>query len=124
LALTYDPAPAPAPDFSAFLKPEEKGGFRLDLLVTGATCAACISKIESEIARLEGVSAARLNLSTGKLVVRLQPQADPGFILETLERIGYPSTPFDPNQAQLVRDREGRRLAMALGVAAFGAGMP
>jgi Cu2+-exporting ATPase len=120
VALTYDLATAP--DFSAFLKSDEAGGFRLDLLVTGASCAACISKIEGEIAALNGVSAARLNLSTGKLVVRLRQEADPGFILETLERIGYPSTPYDPNQAQLARDREGRRLAMALGVAAFGAG--
>lgn len=119
MALTYDAA---APDFSAFLKRDADGGARLDLLVRGARCAGCMSKIEREVAALPGVASARLNLTTGKLAVAFDGRgAEPGAVLTALERIGYPATPYDPGQALAENDREGRRLILALAVAGFGA---
>lgn len=110
-------------DYTAFLRPGDDGLQTLDLLVTGARCAACLSKIEKETSGLPGVQGSRLNLSTGKLTVRFAGgQADPGAVMRRLEGMGYPTTPFDPGQAAASRDAEGRRLTMALGVAAFGAG--
>lgn len=110
-------------DFSAFLRPSPGGGRSVDLLVKGARCAGCLSKIEREILALPGVETTRLNLTTGKLTVGYAPGAgDPGLVIERLDRLGYPATPFDPGQAAQARDEEGRRLTMALGVAAFGAG--
>ena len=46
-------------------------GRRIELLVKGARCAACLSKIERGIKALPGVEDARLNLTTGKLAVRV-----------------------------------------------------
>ena len=120
MAVTFDAATRP--DMSAFLRRTDDGGTRLDLLVTGARCAGCIAKIEREMARCPGVSTARLNLSTGRLALGLEGAAvDPGRIISALERLGYPATPYDPGAAMVQRDREGRQLILALGVAGFGA---
>ncbi|MGH6998627.1 MAG: cation transporter, partial [Phenylobacterium sp.] len=118
MALTSD-----RPDFSAFLRPTEGEGRSIDLLVKGARCAACLAKIEREVRALPAVDVARLNLTTGKLTVGFQSGAgDPSLVLERLERLGYPATLYDPGKAAEARDAEGRRLTLALGVAAFGAG--
>ncbi|MDQ0465965.1 Cu2+-exporting ATPase [Caulobacter ginsengisoli] len=115
MALTYDAA--------AGLATQDRPGGRLELLVKGARCAACLGKIEREIAAVPGVEAARLNLTTGKLTVatgvRAPSLAD---LIERLEALGYPAAPYDPGEAAIAADREGRRLILALGVAAFGAG--
>jgi len=110
------------PDLSAYLTETGPGGRRLDLLVSGAHCAACIARIEGELADTPGVASARLNLSTGRLAVGLEPEGDPGQVVRALDRIGYPATPYDPDSARQAQDREGRELAMALAVAGFGAG--
>jgi Cu2+-exporting ATPase len=110
-------------DFSAFLRPIEGGGRSIELLVKGARCAACLSKIEREVRTLPAVESARLNLTTGKLSVGFAAGAgDPSLVLERLDRLGYPATLYDPGKAAAARDAEGRRLTLALGVAAFGAG--
>ena len=119
MALTY----GEAGDFSAFLHRGDDGLTTLDLLVKGARCAACISKIEREVGAMGGVTAARMNLTSGKLTVRFgRGVGDPGAILAGLDRLGYPATPYDPGRALAAHDAEDRRLVMALGVAAFGAG--
>lgn len=110
-------------DFSAFLRDGEDGRPSIDLLVKGARCTACLSKIEREIGAMSMVASARLNLTTGKLSVAFERgRDDAGAVLERLEGLGYPATPFDPAKAIAAHDAEGRRLSMALGVAAFGAG--
>ena len=120
MALTFDAASAP--DMSAFLRRTDDGRASVDLLVTGARCAGCISKIERAVSGLPGVESARLNLSTGRLAVGLANSAvDPAGIISALDRLGYPATPFDPGAAMVQRDREGRRLILALAVAGFGA---
>lgn len=120
MAVTIDAATAA--DMSAFLRREENGRARLDLLVTGARCAGCISKIERGVSALPGVDSVRLNLSTGRLAIGLaNAHVDPGRIISALDRLGYPATPFDPGAAMVQRDREGRRLILALAVAGFGA---
>ncbi len=120
MALTYDLGGA---DLTGFLRPREDGGQSLELLVKGIYCAGCLVTIEREAGALPGVTSARMNLTTGKLVVNFTGAGgDPSAVIAALERNGYTATPFDPGQAALDHDREGRRLAMALGVAAFGAG--
>ncbi|MBI5939752.1 MAG: cation transporter, partial [Caulobacterales bacterium] len=110
-------------DLSAFVTHDDEDHGRVELLVTGARCAGCMGKIERTAAAAPGVEAARFNLTTGKLAVRFSgPTGDPGLIVEALEREGYPSTPFDPGKAEAAHDKEGRMLALALGVAGFGAG--
>lgn len=112
-----------APDLTAFLKRRPGQPPTLELLVKGARCAGCLSKIERETAAIPGVASARLNLTTGKLTVAFHgpSTANPGAVVSTLEKLGYPAAPYDPGQAAEVMDREGRRLILCLAVAAFGA---
>ena len=96
---------------------------RLELLVRGARCAACMAKIEKAAAAVRGVEHARLNLSTGKLSVTFQAgRADPARVVHAVETAGYTTTLFDPEAAIQTRDADGRRLTLALGVVGFGAG--
>ena len=121
MALTYDLARAP--DLSAFLRKDKDGSAHLELLVKGARCAACMSKIESAVASLPDVSMARLNLTEGRLAVRFaSPRGDTARVVATLDKLGYPATPFDPAKAAEAHDQESRRLILALAVAGFGAG--
>lgn len=110
-------------DLEAFVRRDDAGRGRFELLVRGARCAGCISKIEKAVRALPGVEAARLNLTTGKLSVELAGKiSDPGRVLETVEDLGYRACLFDPAEAEAAQDKEGKELALALGVAGFGAG--
>jgi len=120
VAVTYDAGSGA--DFSAFLARGKDGRASLDLLVRGARCAGCLGKIERAVGELPGVDSARLNLTSGKLTVGFAgPSGDPAAVIAALDKLGYPATPYDPGQAQIAHDREGRRLILALAVAAFGA---
>ena len=122
LTATLAPLGLGAADPTVFVR---KAGedLQLDLLVQGARCAGCLAKIEQGVGALPGVDHARMNLTTGKLQVRWRPGTlKPYRIVETLQALGYPAVPFDPSQALAQEDDEGRRLAIALGVAGFGAG--
>ncbi len=110
-----------AADPAAYVRLDEDGAERLELLIRGAHCAGCLRKIETGVAALPGVTRARFNLSTSKLSVGWNPgQTSARKIVETLGDLGYGAVPFDPAEARAQEDREGRRLAIALGVAAFG----
>jgi Cu2+-exporting ATPase len=112
-----------ARDLSAFVARDGEARGRLELLVTGARCGACLAKIEKAAREAPGVEAARFNLTTGKLAVTLAPRSgDAAVVVDALDAAGYPATPFDPARAMESEDREGRALALALGVAGFGAG--
>ncbi|MGF1462306.1 MAG: heavy metal translocating P-type ATPase [Maricaulaceae bacterium] len=109
-----------ASDPTAFVRAEADGQVSLELAVTGARCAGCIQKIESACLALSGVSAARLNLSTGKL--RLSGQAgrfDPRVAVDRLRQLGYGARPFDPAAAGQADDAEGRGLLRRMAVAGF-----
>ena len=120
MALTYEAA---RPDMGAFLKRADDGAASLDLLVPDIRCAGCIAKVEREVQALPGVAAARVNLTLKRLTVQFRGggAAEPGAVVEALDRLGYRATPYDPTAAQAAHDREGRRLILAMAVAAFGA---
>ena len=99
-------------DLGGFVRPAGPGSERADLLVRGARCAACLNKIETAVAGLPNVQSARLNLTTGRMVVTWRAgRADPAVVIDKLESLGYAAAPFDPEEAQEEQDREGRRLS-------------
>lgn len=114
--------PLEAVDPAPFVRRDGKGGARLELAVKGARCANCIAKIEKGLADLDGVTDARLNLSTGKLAVRWreasQPAAD---ILRRVHDLGYEARPYDPEAQLRNEDEEGRELLKALAMSGFAA---
>ncbi len=61
----------------------------LDLELTGMTCAACASRIEKKLNRLDGVTAT-VNYATEKANVTFDPAAaTPDTLIATVESIGY-----------------------------------
>ena len=110
-------------DLAGFVTSGADGHAHIDLLVRGAHCAGCMAKVEKAVNTAPGVDHARLNLTTGRLSVAFKAlRADPASVIAAVEDAGYSATLFDPETARQVRDTEGRRLTLALGVAGFGAG--
>jgi Cu2+-exporting ATPase len=111
---------APRSDLRAFLQPRD-GVVSLELLVPDVRCAGCLAKVERAVSEVPGVASAHLNLTRKQLTVDFKGEtADTVSVLAALDRLGYAATPYDPSQARLLHDREGRELTLALAVAGFG----
>ncbi|MDE3114533.1 MAG: heavy metal translocating P-type ATPase [Pseudomonadota bacterium] len=107
-------------DPSVFVRRDGKGGARLELAVKGARCANCIAKIESGLKTMDGVTDARLNLSTGKLAVTWRDAAlPPDAIVKRVVDLGYDARPYDPEAQLRNEDEDGRFLLRCMAVAGF-----
>jgi Cu+-exporting ATPase len=63
---------------------------RIDLPVTGMTCAACAARIERSLSRAEGVEQATVNLATERATVRFDPAVtNLDEIVGTIRSAGY-----------------------------------
>ena len=71
---------------------------RIDLPITGMTCAACAARIERSLGKAEGVEEATVNLATERATVRFDP-AVTGLdkIVDTIRGAGYDA--IVPSQA-------------------------
>ncbi len=100
-----------------------KGGkSELTLAVSGAKCGGCLSKIEKHVGELDGIETVRMNLTTGRLIVDWSdPAFDPDRVVSTLDGLGYPAKPFDPENLDTSRAKRERQLLMAMAVAGFAA---
>lgn len=59
-----------------------------DLAVGGMTCAACVTRVERKLAKLDGVSAS-VNLATGRARVHHPPEVLPEQLVAAVEQAGY-----------------------------------
>jgi P-type Cu2+ transporter len=91
---------------------------QIDLSVPAIHCGACIQAVESALARLRGVTGARVNLSTRRVSVRWEGEQVPP-IVDTLTRIGYPPHVF--GDGDIARDDMLAELLRAVAVAGFAA---
>lgn len=76
---------------------------RLDLPVSGMTCAACARAIERALAGTPGVERARVNLATATATVEYDPaRVKPGAFIGAIEELGYgvPKTEVQPDSEQ------------------------
>jgi len=107
-------------DFSCFVR--AKGGVStLEIAVKGARCANCIAKIEAGVKGIDGVTGARLNLSTGKLVAEWRGACvSPAAVIRRVRDLGYEAQPYDAGETLNAGEKEGRLLLHCLVVAAFG----
>ncbi len=114
-------AALPSPALDAFIRRDGKTD-RVELLIKGAHCASCMTRIERAAKAMPGVATARFNLTTGKLSVASETgRADPARLIEAVTALGFTAVPYDPAEALAEDDRTGRELVLALGVAGFGA---
>ena len=110
-------------DYSPHVKVGEDGSHSLYLMVEGMHCAACVWLIESLLARQPGVEAARLNMTTRRLVIRWRPEVtNANAIIAPVTAIGYHLLPYDPARLGKEAERQEKELLRAMAVAGFAAG--
>ncbi|MFD1882244.1 heavy metal translocating P-type ATPase [Paracoccus pacificus] len=61
---------------------------RLDLDITGMTCASCAGRVERALRAVPGVTDASVNLATRRARVQMDPR-DPAPAIEAVRKIGY-----------------------------------
>jgi len=103
---------------------EDDGTVRYVLSVPDVHCGACISAIERGLNGLEGIVAARVNLSLRRLTVILDgAERSPDFVLARLDQLGYRALPVDLGDlGNVEQKRQSEKLLKALAVAGFAAG--
>lgn len=125
---------APGADAGLLLRPEREilaheivlasrdlgdGVFQTDLSVPRAHCSACIAAIEGALLRLEGVLAARVNLTARRVAVRWRNDGHAPPLVEALKGIGHEAWLAETESGG--RDSELSRLLRATAVAGFAA---
>ncbi|HZX39948.1 MAG TPA: heavy metal translocating P-type ATPase [Streptomyces sp.] len=92
-----------------------------DLLVGGMTCAACVSRVEKKLNRIDGVSAT-VNLATGLARIAHPPEVGADELISTVERAGYTAQLPPPAEETSDDDEEraeGRERLLITAVLAF-----
>ncbi|BDG73172.1 heavy metal translocating P-type ATPase [Roseomonas fluvialis] len=109
-------------DLAPFVAAERDGVQRLDLVVSGLTCGACVWLVEQALALEADVLSARASLATRRLSVTWRGDAGrANDLVRLLARLGFRAAPWSPACLRATEDAEGRALARALGIAGFGA---
>ena len=114
-------APGPSSEEIALSSRLLPGGVRhVDLSVPGVHCSDCIKNIERKLGGLQGVVAARVNLSTKRVGIDWKGEQPVPAMVETLARLGYQANLFDT--AAEGRDETLAELIRGLAVSGFAAG--
>ncbi|MBW6396832.1 heavy metal translocating P-type ATPase [Roseomonas sp. HJA6] len=112
---------APGLDLAPFAVTQRDGTQRLELIVSGLTCGACVWLVEQALAAEPDVLSARASLSARRLTVTWRGEAGRANDLAALlQRLGFRVAPWSPACLRATEDAEGRALIRALGIAAFG----
>lgn len=76
--------------------PEQKGlasgpgmGQSLTLPVSGMSCASCVRRVETALARVPGVAAVSVNLATEQATITLQESVPVQTLVQVVEKMGY-----------------------------------
>ncbi len=70
----------------------------IDLDIEGMTCAACVSRVEKVLGRVDGVEQAQVNLATNRARVTAGPQVALEALTSAVARAGYGATLTDRSQ--------------------------
>ncbi len=62
---------------------------RIDLPISGMTCASCVSRVERALKKTEGVQKASVNLATEKATLQIDKNTSLKTLIEVVEGIGY-----------------------------------
>jgi Cu2+-exporting ATPase len=113
---------ADGPALLALSRPLGDGRRQLEFAVPDAHCAGCIRSIETALAALPQVSAARVNLTARRVRVAFDPaRGSPAELAPAIRQSGYHTYVLDPAE-ETGGDPVLGELMRALGVAGFAAG--
>ena len=109
--------------YEALVKTTPDGFNRLIIMVEGAHCAACISKIESCLKKEPEVRVARLNFTTRRLNIEWTGAiARANEFVAAIQSLGYRAHPYEAFAEKQEGLEEEKFLLLCLGVAAFAMG--
>ena len=107
-AIKYDPTKLTSKDFEKKIEDLGYGVVKekKEFAITGMTCAACSTRIEKGLNKLEGVSLANVNLALESATVEYNPsQISASNIIERVEKLGYGAVSKE-NEKEAVDYRE------------------
>jgi len=109
-------------DLTPYVSSQSDNSYQIDLIVKGAHCGGCLSKIEKGLSELEPVSQARMNLSTLRLRVAWAGEREfVNTVVERLSNLGFGAAPYDVSESSAQKQSETRTLLLAMAVAGFAA---
>ena len=95
---------------------------KVDLKITGMSCASCAAKIEKKLSKIEGVFRASVNLATERATVEFDAsRVKVGALIEAVEDLGYGAERAEEipsDREKEAREREIGRLRRELVMAA------
>ena len=102
---------------------QDKGTTRVDLIISGMSCAACAARIEKSVKKKDGIIDVHVNLSTEKGYVQYDPhRIKSNEIIVAIEKAGYSAEQIEeehPDRAAAIRRRDVRRLGILVAVSAL-----
>jgi len=116
------PVPLPPVDFAARAVPLRDGAeHRLELMVAGLTCGACVWLVEQALAMEPDVMRARASLTARRLAITWRgPASRAEELAGIVARLGFRVAPWSAACLRANEDAEEKALIRALGIAAFG----
>lgn len=67
--------------------------------VYGMTCSACVAAVERSVKKIDGVTSAGVNLSTGALICDCAPSVSDGDVINAVVKAGYKAEPYTGDKA-------------------------
>ena len=61
--------------------------------VTGMTCGHCVAAVTAEVAKINGVTAVDIDLSTGSVTVESTAAIEPSDLADAIDEAGYELAP-------------------------------
>lgn len=105
-----------------YISATEDGHARINLLIEGMTCGACIRTIERSLENSVGVKSARVNFSAARLAIEFDRRTvNAETLIATLDALGYRAVPFDADAMLASRTRHEQWLLRSMAVAGFAA---
>ncbi|WP_028988306.1 heavy metal translocating P-type ATPase [Thermicanus aegyptius] len=113
--VVYDPAKT---NLEALIQQVQKTGYgvleeKVDLIITGMTCAACANRVEKALKKVDGVLRANVNLASEKASVTFIPaQTQISQLVAAVEKAGYgakPAADVSPRTEEEEREKRYRR---------------
>ncbi len=97
---------------------EDVNQTKIELKITGMSCAACSAKIEKRLNKAEGVVKASVNLATEKASIEFDPaKVKSADLIKTVEALGYKAEKIEniaEDREKEQREKEVKRLRLEL----------
>lgn len=105
---------------SRYIKTTEEGFSRVDLIIEGIHCAACIWLNEKVLGQMDGIVEATINFTNNKAkIVWDENSVKLSQIIDKIRMIGYNAYPFERTQSEIKATKKNRDYFLRMSIAIF-----